>query len=151
MVGGRPEAWFALCIAERDDRFVAALVPNLTRSVERAAAGRPAAAPGPAGPGGYDLLFRPLFFVSRPRHTFGQVRHRLGSTTRVGLLDAGAFAAARPPSRALDRVRTVGAVGVCRDGRPFGFDVRPLLVKLLDPDEEPDPGGESTGTPDATR
>jgi hypothetical protein len=148
---GQPQAWFALCIAERGDRFVAALVPNLTRSVERFTALHPATAPGPAGPGGYDLLFRPLFFVSQPKHTFRQVRHLVGSPTRVGLLDAESFNAAHPPSLALDRVRTVGPVGVCWDEHPFGFDVRPLLDQLLAPDEEPDRGGGSTGMPDAAR
>src|SRR5262245_48699565 len=31
----RPGDWFALCYAERNSRYVAALVPNLVRSVER--------------------------------------------------------------------------------------------------------------------
>ncbi|MDY3555976.1 hypothetical protein R5W24_005123 [Gemmata sp. JC717] len=134
---GRPGEWFALCFAERGGRFFAALVPNLTRSIVRFEATR---GTGDAPPvRGYDLLFRPLFFVSQPRPTFGQVRHLVTSPIRVGLLASGAFAASHPPSLALDRVRPVGPVGVCWDERPFGHDVRQLFDHFFERATGPDP------------
>jgi hypothetical protein len=123
--------WFALCLSERGERFAAALVPNMARVIERFEAARPAAAPGPGGARGFDLLLRPLFFVSLPGHAFGQVRHLVTSPARLGLLDAAAFASAHPPSAALNGVRTVGTVEICRDGWPFGYDVRPLLDQIF--------------------
>ncbi len=136
---GRVGDWFALCLSERGERFAAALVPNMARVVERFEAARPAAAPGTGGARGFDLLLRPLFFVSLPGHAFGQVRHQVTSPARLGLLDSAAFASAHPPSAALSRVRVVGTVGICRDGRPFGYDVRPLLDQFFAWVKEPDP------------
>ncbi len=136
---GRVGEWFSLCLSERGDRFVAALVPNLIRSVGRFEAGNLAATGELSEAGGYDLLFRPLFFVSRPGHTFGQVRHLITSPTRVGLLDATAFTSAHPPSLALNRVQSIGPVEVSWDERPFGYDVRTLLDRFVTWATEPDP------------
>lgn len=125
--GGAVGDWFALCLGDRGPRAVAVLVPNLTRPIgqfEAAAADR-------MKTDGFELLVRPLFFVSRRSHAFGLVGRAVTSSTRVGLLDATAFASAHPPSLALTRIRTVGPVGMWRDERPFGFDAGPLIDRLV--------------------
>jgi hypothetical protein len=66
----RPGDWFALCFAQRQGRYVAALFPNLAGSVERFEAAHFASHGEPSMAAGYELLFRPIAFVSNPRHTF---------------------------------------------------------------------------------
>jgi hypothetical protein len=103
----------------------------MTRVIERFETACPAAAPGPGGARGFDLLLRPLYVVSLPGHAYGQVRHLVTSPTRLGLLDTAVFASAHPPSAALNLVRTVGTMDVCWDEKPCGYDVRPLLDQFF--------------------
>jgi hypothetical protein len=76
--------------------------------------------------------------VSGLRHTFKRVKHLIADRTGVGLLDAADFAASRPPSLALGRIRRVGPVPVCWDARPFGLDLGAALGELIgaDPDDD---------------
>jgi len=123
--------WFCLCFVERRGRYVASLFPNLLGSVERFRSNHAASMAGAAEHEGYGLLFEPVAFVSERPHTFGQVRSLIAEPSLVGFLDSTDFDPTRNPALALERVVYVGPVRLCWDGRPFGFDIEPLVVQWL--------------------
>src|SRR5262249_28590073 len=70
----RPGEWFALCFAQRQGRYVAALFPNLPGSVERFEATYFANHGELSRAAGYVLLFRPIAFVSGVHNTLRRSR-----------------------------------------------------------------------------
>src|SRR5262249_1300214 len=62
----QPGDWFALCFAQRQGRYVAALFPSLVGSVERFEAAHLVRYSDVSKAAGYELLFRPTAFVSNP-------------------------------------------------------------------------------------
>jgi hypothetical protein len=134
----RPGDWFTLCYAERNSRYVAALVPNLAGSVERFEAAHFASHGGPSKAASYELLCRLIAFVSTTGHTFGRVRKLLAVSSMVGFMEPGDFDPAAPASLDLDRIRRVGPFPVCWDATPFGFDVAPVLIQLTEAAGDPE-------------
>jgi hypothetical protein len=128
---GQPAFWFELCLAERGGRYAAVLVPDVAASVERFRAGFAAAHGLAPDPDEYDLIFRPLSFVSGLAHTFGQIRDQVANPARLGLLEPAAFDPANPGSLAESCIRWVGPFAVCWDGRPFGLPTDALLRGLF--------------------
>jgi hypothetical protein len=134
----RPGDWFALCYAERNSRYVAALFPNLAGSVERFEAAHFASHGDVSKAASYELLFRPIAFVSSTGHTFGRVRKLLAGSSMVGFMEPGDFDPAAPASLDLDRIRRVGPFPVCWDATPFGFDVTAVLIQLTESAGDPE-------------
>jgi len=76
---------------------VAALFPNLVRSVERFEAAYFASHGKSSSAASYDLLWRLLAFVSGVRHTFKKVKKMIGSRSMVGFIEPSDFDPATPP------------------------------------------------------
>jgi hypothetical protein len=127
----RPGDWFMLCLAQRQGRYVAALFPNLPGSVERFEAGHFANHGEPSRAASYELLFRPIAFVSGIRHTFKKVNKLIGSTSVIGFMEPGDFDPAKPSSLNLERIRRVGPFKVCWNARPFGMSIEAVLSQLV--------------------
>lgn len=128
---GQPTYWFELCLAERDGRYAAFLVPDVAASVERFRAGCVVARDRLPDADEYDLIFRPLSFVSGPDHTFGQVRDSVANPALLGLLEPTAFDPTDSGSLDENRIRWLGPFAVCRNGRPFGLPTDGLLRDLF--------------------
>jgi hypothetical protein len=133
---GRASEWFELCFAERGGRYAAFLVPDVAVSVERFRTAYMAARGRVPDPDEYDLVFRPLSFVSGPDHNFGHIRDHVANPARLGLLDPSAFDPADPSSVDENRIRWLGPFAVCRDGRPFGLPADALLQDLFATSDE---------------
>ena len=127
----RPGDWFALCFAQRQGRYVAALFPNLVRSVDRFEAAYFARHDKPSRAASYELLFRPLAFVSGVRHTFKKVKKLIGSSSMVGFIEPSDFDPAPPSSLKPERIRQVGPFTVCWNAKPFGMSIEAVLSQLL--------------------
>ena len=134
----RPGDWFMLCFAQRQGRYVAALFPNLPGSVERFEAAYFANHCEPSKAAGYVLLFRPLAFVSGPRHTFGRVKKLIADPSYLGFLNPSEFDPATPSSLDLDYIRRVGPFPVCWDAKPFGYSINRLVEGLVRDASEPE-------------
>jgi hypothetical protein len=132
----QPGDWFALCFAERRGRYVATLFPNLVGSVDRFEAAHLVRYGDVSKAAGYELVFRPIAFVSNPRHTFGRVKALIGSTTMVGFMEPSDFTPAAPASMDLTRIHRVGPFRVCWDAKPFGFDIDTIVEQLVASDEQ---------------
>jgi hypothetical protein len=93
---GRPGDWFTLCFAERQGRYIAVLFPNLVGSVDRFEVAYFANHGDVSKAASYELLFRPIAFVSGVHHTFKRVKKLIADRTGVGLREAADFAAPGP-------------------------------------------------------
>jgi hypothetical protein len=113
------------------ERYATVLVPDVAASVERFRAAYVTTRGHVPDPDEIDLVFRPLSFVSGPSHTFGQVRDRIASPARLGLLDPSAFDPAQLQALDQGRTRWLWPFAVCRDGRPFGLPADALLRDLF--------------------
>jgi hypothetical protein len=127
----RPGDWFILSFAQRQGRYVAVLFPNLVRSVERFEAAYFANHGEPSRAAGYELLFRPIAFVSGIRHTLKRVKKLIASSSLVGFMEPSDFDPATPSSLNLDHIHRVGPFQVCWDGRPFGMSIETILSQLV--------------------
>jgi hypothetical protein len=127
----RPGDWFMLCFAQRQGRYIAALFPNLVGSVDRFEAAYFASHGEPSKAASYELLFRPIAFVSGVRHTFKKVKKLIDNSSMVGLVEPSDFDPATPSSLKLERIRRVGPFKLCWNGRPFGFDIEAVLSQLV--------------------
>jgi hypothetical protein len=134
----RPGDWFTLCYAERNSRYVAVLIPNLAGSVERFEAAHLVRHGELSKAASYELLFRPIAFVSNTGHTFGRVRKLLARSSMAGFVEPGDFDPAAPTSLDLDRIRRVGPFPVCWDATPFGFEVTAILIQLTESAGDPE-------------
>jgi hypothetical protein len=134
----RPGEWFMLCFAQRQGRYVAALFPNLPSSVERFEAAYFVYHGEPSKAASHMLLFRPITFVSGPRHTFGRVKKLIADPSYLGFLEPDEFDPATPTSLDLDNIRRVGPFPVCWDARPFGYDIKPIIENLVQDASEPE-------------
>jgi hypothetical protein len=136
--GHRPSEWFSVCFAERQGRYVAALFPNLPASVERFEAAYFANHGDLSNAEGYELLCRPLAFVSGPRHTFGRLKKLIADPCYLGCLQPSDFDPATPSSLNLDRICRVGPFPVCWNEKPFGYSIKPIIGKLVRDASEPE-------------
>jgi hypothetical protein len=134
----RPGDWFTLCFAQRQGRYVAALFPNLPGSVERFEAAHVARHGEPSRAASYELLFRPLAFVSGVPHTFKKVKKLIGSPSMVGFMEPSDFDPAKPSSLNLERIRRVGPFKVCWNAKPFGMSIEAVLSQLLASASDPE-------------
>jgi hypothetical protein len=134
----QPGKWFSVCFAEWRDRYVAALFPRLAWSVERFEAAHFIHYGDLSNAEGYELLCRPLVFVSGPRHTFGQVKKLIADPCYLGFLEPSEFDPATPKALNLDRIRRVGPFPVCWKAQPFGYDIKPMIEKLMRDASEPE-------------
>jgi hypothetical protein len=130
----RPGDWFMLCFAQRQGRYVAVLFPNLPGSVERFEAAHFASHGEPSRAAGYELLFRPIAFVSGVRHTFKKVKKLIASPSMVGFMEPSDFDPAAPASLDLDRIRRVGPFKVSWNAKPFGMNINPVINELVGSD-----------------
>jgi hypothetical protein len=134
----RPGDWFALCFSQRQGRYVAALFPNLVRSVERFEAAYFASHGEPSRAASYELLFRPIAFVSGVRHTFKKVKKLIGSSSMVGFIEPSDFDPTTPSSLKPERIRQVGPFTVCWNAKPFGMSIEAVLSQLLASASDPE-------------
>jgi hypothetical protein len=134
----RPDDWFALCFAERQGRYVAALFPNLVGPVERFEAARFASHGEPSRAAGYELLFRPIAFVSGVRHTFKKVKKLIGNPSLVGFMVPSDFDPAPPSSLKPERIWKVGPFPVCWNAKPFGMSIEVVLSQLVASTSDPE-------------
>jgi hypothetical protein len=134
----RPGDWFALCFAQRQGRYVAALFPNLAGSVERFETAHFASHGEPSRAAIYELLFRPIAFVSGLRHTFKKVKKLISSPSLVGFMEQSDFDPATPSSLNLERIRKVGPFKVCWNARPFGMSIEAVLSQLVASASDPE-------------
>ena len=134
----QPGKWFALCFAARQDRYVVTLFPRLAWSVERFEAAHFIHHGDLSNAESYELLCRPLAFVSGPRHTFGRVKKLIADPCCLGFLEPDDFDTATPMSLNLDRIRRVGPFPVCWKEQPFGYDIKPIIEKLVREASEPE-------------
>ena len=134
----RPVDWFILSFAQRQDRYVAVLFPNLSGSVERFEAAYFANHGEPSRAAWYDLLFRPIAFVSGVRHTFEKVKKLIGNPSMVGFMEPSDFDPAKPSSLNLERIRRVGPFKVSWNARPFGMSIEAVLGQLVASANDPE-------------
>jgi hypothetical protein len=135
---GRPADWFMLCFAQRQGRYVAALFPNLPGSVERFEAAHFASHGELSRAAGYELLFRPIAFMSGVRHTFKKVKKLIASPSLVGFMEPSDFDPAKPSSLNLERIRRIGPFKVCWNARPFGMSIEAVLSQLTESTNDPE-------------
>jgi hypothetical protein len=128
---GRPAEWFALCIAEARGRYVAGLFPNVAGSVQRFELAHLIAHRDTSNADDYEIVFRPLTFVSGLNHTLHRVEAMIPMTTMVGFVEPNQFDPQAPERFAADAIRLVGPFPVCRDSQPFGFSVSGMLEELI--------------------
>jgi hypothetical protein len=134
----RPGDSFMLCFAQRRGRYVAALFPNLPGSVERFEAAHFVHHGDLSNAEGYELLCRPLAFVSGVHHTFKKVKKLIGRTSIVGFVESSDFNPGKPSSLDLDRIRRVGPFPVCWNAKPFGYSIKQIVEKLVHDASEPE-------------
>jgi hypothetical protein len=134
----QPGKWFMLCFAQRQGRYVAAMFPNLPGSVERFEAAHFIHYGDLSNAEGYELLCRPLAFVSGPNHTFGRVKKLIADPSYLGFLEPDEFDPATPASLNLDRIRRVGPFPVCWSEKPFSCSIKPLIGELVRDASEPE-------------
>ena len=134
----RPGDWFALCFAQRQGRYVAVLFPNLIRSVDRFEVAYFASHGELSRAASYELLFRPIAFVSGVRHTFKKVKKLIGTESVVGFLEASDFDPATPSLLKSERIRRVGPFNVCWNAKPFGINVEPIIRQFLPSASDPE-------------
>jgi hypothetical protein len=128
---GRPGDWFALCFAQRRGRYVAALFPNLVGSVDRFEAAHLVRNGQPSKAAGYELLFRPIAFVSGVHHTFKRVKKLIAGQSVVGFMEPCDFDPTTPSSLKPERILQVGPFMVCWDAKPFGMSIEAVLSQLV--------------------
>jgi hypothetical protein len=80
----------------------------------------------------YELLFRPIAFVSGVRHIYKRVRKLIGNPSMVGFAEPSDCDAATPASLNQGRIRRVGPFQVCWNVKPVGFDATPVLTQLAE-------------------
>jgi hypothetical protein len=80
---------------------------------------------------GYELLFRPIAFVSGVRHTFKKVKKLIASPSMVGFMEPSDFDPAKPSSLSLERIRRIGPFKVSWNARPFGMSIEAVLSQLV--------------------
>jgi hypothetical protein len=134
----RPGNWFVLCFAQRQGRCVAALFPNLVGSVERFEAAYFANHGEPSKAASYELLFRPIAFVSGARHTFKKVKKLIASPSMVGFVEPSDFDPATPSSLKSERIRKAGPFKLCWNARPFGMSIEAVLGQLVASASDPE-------------
>ena len=134
----RPGDWFALCYAERNGRYVASLFPNLAGSVERFETAHFVRHGEVSKAASYELLFRPIAFLSGVRHTFKRVKTLIGSPSMVGFMKPSDFDSAKPSSLNLDCIRRVGPFPVSWRAKPFGYSVNQIVERLVRDASEPE-------------
>jgi hypothetical protein len=134
----RPGEWFSVCFAEREGRYVVTLFPRLAWSVERFKAAHFVHHGDLSNAEGYELLCRPLAFVSGPRHTFGRIKKLIADPSFLGFLEPDDFDPATPTSLNLDRIRRVGPFPVCWNEKPFNYSLKPIIRKLVRDASEPE-------------
>jgi hypothetical protein len=134
----RPGDWFAVCFAQRQGRYVVTLFPRLAWSVERFEAAYFVRHGELSNAEGYELLCRPLAFVSGPNHTFGRVKKLIADPCSLGLLEPDDFDTATPTSLNLDCIRRVGPFPVCWNEKPFNYSIKPIIEKLGHDASEPE-------------
>jgi len=128
---GHPGEWFALCFAEGHGRYVAGLFPNVSASVERFEAAHLIVHGQATNAAGHDIIFRPLTFVSGPKHTFGRIKAMIPDSAIVGFVEPSDFDHQTPGKLTPDAIRRVGPFPVCWNAKPFSFDVSGLIDGLL--------------------
>jgi hypothetical protein len=110
----------------------------LPGSVERFEAAYFANHGEPSRAASYELLFRPIAFVSSTDHTFGRVRKLLAGSSLAGFLEPSDFDPAAPASLGLDRIRQVGPFPVCWNAKPFGYSINQIVERLVRHASEPE-------------
>jgi hypothetical protein len=128
---GRPADWFALCFVEKQGRYVVGLFPNVSASVERFEVAHLIVHGDMSTADGYEIIFRPLTFVSGLNHTFGRVKAMIPTTAIVGFVEPSEFDPHAPEKLSPDAIRRVGPFPVCWDSKPFAFDVSGILDGLI--------------------
>lgn len=81
-----PEKWFQLVLAEHERLYGLALVPNLTKGVERFKMAYQLRHGYPLPPADFEMIFKPLNFTSLPGHVFTRIKPDLRPKTRVCLM-----------------------------------------------------------------
>jgi len=127
----KPGEWFALCFAEQEGRYVAILFPDINRSIARFRVARLHYYEEIVTAKDYQVLFRPLCFVSGPQHIFSEVRCRIPENTSVGFLDTQDLDRDNPLKVDPDQIKTVGPFQVCWDCKPFGVDISGLVDEQI--------------------
>ena len=120
---GNPDEWFSLYFAERLGRYVATLFPNINRSITRFKVARIAFYEEVITARDYSVLFRPLCFVSGPKHVFGEVRDRLLDLSSVGFVDSRDVDRHEPLNLDPEAIKTIGPFPVCRNCKPSDVDI----------------------------
>ena len=87
---------------------------------------------------GYELLCRPLAFISEHRHTFGRVKKLIADPCYLGFMEPSDFDPGKPSSLDLDCIRRVGPFPVCWNAKPFGYSINELVEKLVHDASEPE-------------
>jgi hypothetical protein len=134
----RPGEWFSVCFAQQQGRYVVTLFPRLAWSVERFEAAHFVHYGDLSNAEGYELLCRPLAFISGPRHTFGRVKKLIADPCCLGFMEPSDFDPATPASLHPECIRRVGPFPVCWNELPFGYYIKPIIEKLVHDASEPE-------------
>jgi len=86
-----PEQWFKLVLAEHGGLYGLALMPNLDKGVERFRMAYQLRTGYPLPPADFQMIFKPLNFVSLPGHVFSKIRKDLQSKACVCLMESSDF------------------------------------------------------------
>ncbi len=106
-----PPAWFTLYLSELTDDppgYLVVLQPRIDRSVERFKRAFP---PGLLDEATIEVIFSPLYFIGTGA-SYRTLKDRIGSASRLGILDAKDLHADKPGDLDLQRVRMLGPFAV---------------------------------------
>jgi len=134
-------AWFYLYLEKIDnERYIALLFPNLSKSIERFKLACMAYADFvPQSDADYSLVFKPLEFLSQGATMFDSVQGHLGDELKIGFLNTDEFDQSHPET-CLDKVRYIGPIRRIRRAEEEGKNsyIIPYIEKRLKEIEEED-------------
>jgi hypothetical protein len=118
---GEPGEWFELTVAERGELYGLALMPRLSKGIERFRLAYQLRCGLPLPKDAHiQAIFKPLHFVSKPGHTYGKVRSQIGPRAKVALLDPRHLAEDVSKTD-FDKAISLGEFELVREGPMCGF------------------------------
>lgn len=131
---GKPEDWFTVALAESGELYGLVLMPNVQEGVRRfrVAYQLRTGYPLPEDTD-FRVLFKPLTFVSRPGHVFGQVRPALGDRIRVLMMNVSDF---KGPDTDVDLAVDLGDLPLETEGRNAEWVVERLEDSVREGNDE---------------
>ena len=130
---GKPTEWFDLNIAQRDGKYIIALIPRIKKSIERwdiayqLRTGYP-----PPRDTKYSVMFRSITFVSGNGTVFDKISDQIGSEIKIGFVDDNDVNRNNISDIADDKIHTLGSFPINQDNSLYDY-----IMSMIDDAKDP--------------